>query len=148
LGRVRVAGAQAYAEWRISPALRLRADYLFDSTDIERAPVAPSLVGNRLVEVPLNSGTLGATWVAPGSFTVTPRVRWIGAQFVDDQNQLRLPAAVVVDVTVSRAIGSHGHLFLTVENLGDAEVETALSTTGVVNIGTPRLVFGGFRWSL
>jgi hypothetical protein len=37
---------------------------------------------------------------------------------------------------------------LTVENLGDAEVETALSTTGVVNIGTPRLVFGGFRWSL
>ena len=36
-------------------------------------------------------------------------------------------------------------LFVNVENLGNARVETGRSADGVVNVGTPRLALGGFR---
>jgi hypothetical protein len=36
-------------------------------------------------------------------------------------------------------------LFLLVENVGDARVETGRSTTGVVNTGTPRTIQIGVR---
>jgi outer membrane receptor protein involved in Fe transport len=57
-----------------------------------------------------------------------------------------LTAVAVVDLTVSRAFGPYLRVFLTAENLGNATVETALSTTGVINTGTPRLIFGGIRF--
>ena len=65
LDRVGVQGVQAYARMAaFSAALRLRADYLLDDTDIEQATVgAPPLVGNQLVEVPRNSATLGGRLV-------------------------------------------------------------------------------------
>ncbi len=146
LDLVRVGGVQAYAEWRAGSSWRVRADYLFDDTDIVRAAVAPALAGNQLVQVPRQSATLEVNGSGPGGLVIAPRLRWTGVQYSDDQNLLPLAAVVVVDVTVSHAIGAHCRIFLTAENLGNATVETALSTTGVINTGTPRLVFGGIRF--
>jgi outer membrane receptor protein involved in Fe transport len=132
----------------VSKSLRLRADYLLDQTEILAAAVAPGLVGNQLVQVPKNSASLGASWSAPGAFVLTPRVRWIGAQFNDDANQLRLTAAVVADLSVTRKLGAHAQLFLAVENLGNTQIETGLSTTGLISTGEPRTTFGGIRLQL
>ena len=148
LDRVRADGAQAYAEWILSKSLRLRADYLLDQTEILAAAVAPSLVGHQLVQVPKNSATLGASWSAPGELVLTPRVRWIGAQFNDDANQLRLAAAVVADLSVTRRLGAHAQLFLSVENIGNTQIQTGLSATGLINTGEPRTTFGGIRLQL
>ena len=82
---------------------------------------------------------------AASTFTFTPRVRWIGRQFEDDENLLRLGEVVVADLSVARPIGKHLEIFLTAENLGDARVETGRSADGIVNVGTPRLVLGGVR---
>ncbi len=120
--------------------------YLFDDTDIVRASVAPALMGNQLVEVPRQSATLEVNWSGSGGLVIAPRLRWTGVQYSDDQNLLPLTAAAVVDLTVSCALGAHFRIFLTAENLGNATVETALSTTGVINTGTPRLIFGGIRF--
>jgi outer membrane receptor protein involved in Fe transport len=146
LDLVRVGGVQAYAEWKAGTSWRIRADCLFDDTDIVRASVAPALVGNQLVEVPRESATLEVNWSGPGGLVIAPRLRWTGVQYVDDQNLLPLTAVAVVDLTVSRAFGPYLRVFLTAENLGNATVETALSTTGVINTGTPRLIFGGIRF--
>lgn len=145
LDRVSVRGAQAYMEWKVSDSFRFRADYLFDDTDILSASVAPNLVGRQLVQVPKNSASLGASWSAPGAWVVTPRLRWIGMQFNDDQNQMPLKAAVVADVSVSRWLSAHVQFFLAVENIGDAQIQTGLSATGVVSTGEPRMTFGGIR---
>ena len=72
-------------------------------------------------------------------------MRWLGRQFEDDENTLRLGEAVVVDLGASRALTKHLELFLTIENLGNARVETGRSADGVVNVGTPRLALGGLR---
>jgi outer membrane receptor protein involved in Fe transport len=145
LDRTRVRGLEFSAKWRANRSLDVTAGYLYDDTAVISASVAPTLVGKRLAQVPKQTATLGATWHAPAGVKVTPRVRWIGRQFEDDQNTLILGEVVVVDITASRALTKHLELYLTVENLGNARVETGRSVDGVVNTGTPRLALGGIR---
>ena len=145
LDRTRVRGAEFSATWRALDTLTLTADALFDDAIVRRASVAPALVGKRLAQVPRHSASFGATWRAPLGFTFTPRVRWIGAQFEDDENLLRLGEVVVTDLGVSRALGHGVDIFLSAENLGNARVETGRTPDGVVNVGTPRLFLGGVR---
>ena len=54
---------------------------------------------------------------------------------------------VVVDLGVTRPLTKQLTLFLTLENLTAARVETGRSADGVVNLGTPRLWLGGVRGS-
>ncbi len=145
LDRTRVRGVELSASWRVADALTFQADALFDDATVRRASVAPALVGNRVAQVPRQSATLGAIWRAPGRVTLTPRLRWIGRQFEDDENTLTLGEAVVVDVGISHALTKHLELFLSAENIGNARIETGRSADGVVNTGTPRLTFGGLR---
>ena len=147
LDRTRVQGIELSATWHAGATLSLNAAALFEDAIVRRASVAPALVGNQVAQVPRHSATLGATWRAPGGITLIPRVRWIGRQFEDDENSLRLSEAVVADLGASHRLTPHLELFLTIENLGNARVETGRSADGVVNVGTPRLLLGGLRGS-
>lgn len=145
LDRMRVRGVELSAAWRASEGLSINAAALFNDATVQRAAIAPALVGKQVAQVPRRNVMIGATWQAPGGLVFAPRLRWIGRQFEDDENTLILGEAVVVDLGLSRAIGRHTELFLNAENLGNARIETGRSSDGVVNIGTPRLVFGGVR---
>jgi outer membrane cobalamin receptor/mono/diheme cytochrome c family protein len=147
LDRTRVRGVELSAVWRANDALRFNAEALLDDATVRRATIAPALSGKRVAQVPRHSATLGATWNAPGKITITPRVRWIGAQFEDDENTLRLGEVVVADLGLSYPLNRHLDLFFNIENLSDARVETGRSGDGVVNTGTPRLLIGGLRGS-
>ena len=147
LDRTRVRGLELSAAWRANASLRFNAEALLNDATVTRARVAPGLAGKRVAQVPRHSAILGATWRAPGGITVTPRVRWIGAQFEDDENALRLGEVVVADLGASRPLGRHFEIFLKLENLTDARIETGRSADGVVNTGTPRLLLGGLRGS-
>lgn len=145
LDRTRVQGIELSARWSPRPALAFTADYLGNSAEVRRAAVAPALVGKRVAQVPRHSAAFGATWRAPGGIVVTPRLRTLGRQFEDDENQLRLGAVTIVDLGLSRPLTRHLELFVSAENLGRARIETGRSADGVVNTGTPRLIFGGVR---
>ncbi len=147
LERIRVRGWELSGRWSPTADLIVTADYLYDDAVVRRATLAPGIVGNRLAQVPRNSAAFGARWRGPGGITFTPRVRWIGRQFEDDENQLRLGEVVVADLGVSRALTPHVELFLAAENLGDVRIETGRTADGIVNTGTPRLVLGGLRGS-
>ena len=145
LDRTRTQGAELSATWNVTSAFSFNAAALFNDATVRRATVAPALVGKQVAQVPRRSATLGATLRAPGELTFTPRVRWIGRQFEDDENTLVLGETVVADFGVTRPLTKHLTLFLTLENLTDARVETGRSADGVVNVGTPRLLLGGLR---
>ncbi len=145
LERTRTQGLELSAAWHVRSTFSFTADALLNDATVRRASVAPALVGKRVAQVPRRSAALGASWRAPGQFTFTPRVRWIGRQFEDDENLLRLGEVVVVDLGVTRPVTKQIELFLNCENLGNARVETGRSADGVVNVGTPRLMLGGVR---
>lgn len=145
LDRTRTQGVELSAAWHPAPAFSITGDMLFNDATVRRATVAPALVGKQVAQVPRRSAAFGTSWRAPGQLTFTPRVRWIGRQWEDDENLLRLGEVVVADLGVSRPVGKHLELFLNCENLGNARVETGRSADGIVNVGTPRLVLGGVR---
>ena len=66
-------------------------------------------------------------------------------QFEDNDNTLVLGAVAVADLGANVSLTRHLALFFTVENLGNARVETGRSADGVVNTGTPRLALFGVR---
>ena len=147
LERTRVRGVELSARWRAAEAFTLSADFLSNDATIRRAALAPALVGKRLAQVPRHSASLGATWHAPARIAVAPRVRWLGRQFEDDENQLTLGEVVIVDLGLSRPLTDRLELFMNIENLGNARIETGRTADGLVNVGTPRFIFGGLRGS-
>jgi outer membrane receptor protein involved in Fe transport len=147
LDRTRVEGVALSAQWRISPALAADARYLWDDTTVTRATVATPLEGLRLAQVPLHSATVGLTWQPACGWTVTPRLRWIGEQFENDLNTLRLAPVTIVDLSLQAMRREGCEVFLTAENLGNRRVETGRSASGLVNTGTPRLILLGVRLS-
>jgi outer membrane receptor protein involved in Fe transport len=147
LERIRVRGVEGSARWYASPALTISGDFLYNEATVRRSSLAPGLVGNQLAQVPRRTASLGATWQAPGRISVLPRVRWIDRQFEDDENQLRLGAVAIGDLSLSRPLTKNLAVFLTAENIGNARIETGRTADGLVNIGTPRLVVGGLRGS-
>jgi outer membrane receptor protein involved in Fe transport len=145
LDRIRVQGLELSARWQPLTSLTFKADYLYNDATVREAAVAPSLVGLRVAQVPRQTAALGAAWKLTEKFSLNPRLRWLGRQFEDDENLLILGSVVVVDFNASYQITPQAGLFLTVENLGAARIETGRSPDGIVNTGTPRLAFGGIR---
>ncbi len=148
LDRTRTQGLELSATWSPLLDLSFNAAALLNDATVRRASVAPALVGKQVAQVPRRSATLGASLrFLDHKLTVTPRVRWIGRQFEDDENALILGEVVVTDLGLNYALTPRLALFLNAENLGNARIETGRSADGLVNTGTPRLVLGGLRGS-
>lgn len=146
LDRSRVRGASVTADWKLAPSLALNVQYQFDEAIVTHAAVAPWLEGRRLAQVPRHSASAGATWTA-GRWSIAPRARWIGAQYEDDLNALRLAPATVIDLALRLQLPRAAEIFLTAENIFDHRLETGRSADGLINTGTPRLILAGLRLS-
>ncbi len=147
LDALRVRGIELGGSWRVSEQLSWNAAVLLNDAEVTRSSAVPELVGRRVAQVPKVTGSLGALWKA-GSWQLAPRVRYLDAQYEDDENALRLAPALVVDVSVARRFARRFELFLAVENLFDERIETGRGGTGLINVGTPRFVSGGIRGDL
>jgi outer membrane receptor protein involved in Fe transport len=147
LDTTRVRGIEFSTNYRLNDRLRFTAEALWNDATVRRADVAPALEGKRVAQVPRHAMTFGGTWRAPGGITLTPRLRWIGAQYEDDENTLRLGEVAVIDLGAVYPLGRGWELFVSAENLGNARIETGRSADGVVNTGTPRLGLAGVRGS-
>ncbi|HEY1848474.1 MAG TPA: TonB-dependent receptor, partial [Opitutaceae bacterium] len=146
LGRVDTQGVEAGAHWLAGGGFTLDASVIDEEAQVASAPVSPALVGRTVPEVPRWSAALGATW-SWRRFSASARVRWTGSQFDDDQNQLPLASAAVADVAARFEATAHAEIFATVDNLGNAEVETAHSALGVFSVAPPRTAEVGARLS-
>jgi outer membrane receptor for ferric coprogen and ferric-rhodotorulic acid len=60
-------------------------------------------------------------------------------------NTLPVEQLFVVDVMASRLVARWMEAFVTVENVFDEEYEVRLTSSGLVEIGAPRLVQAGLR---
>jgi outer membrane receptor protein involved in Fe transport len=147
LDTVRVRGLELSSRWQATRSFAVKADALLNDAEVTEAAVAPGLVGKRVAQVPKTSASVGAEFRGNRGWRLNPRLRWIGAQFEDDENQLRLAPALVFDVSAGWRLRDRLELTLTIENVFNERIETGRSATNVVNVGTTRFATTGVRYA-
>jgi outer membrane receptor protein involved in Fe transport len=147
LDRVDTEGFQFGASWKESDAWSVDFSLIDEEAVVAAASVAPQLVGKTLAEVPRWNAALGLTWHPQRRLYFDARVRSTASDFDDDLNQLPLAGATVADVALRIQVSPHAEIFVGVDNLNDAQVETAHSAAGVYNIAPSRMSSVGARAS-
>lgn len=144
---IRAKGLEVELDTRLTPALSVNGQVVVTSSHFRGSKATPALAGNDVPQVPVFQGGFGVTWADPRWLTAATQVRFSGEQFDDDRNtaSFKLGAFAVWDATVSRAIVRGFNAFVAVENITDAEYDTA--RTPLRSIGWPRTVRVGARVS-
>ncbi len=149
LDLTRIRGIEAELEYRPSLIWTVSGSYFFNDTEVVSAPNQPDLEGKRIAQVPKHQFTVKLGFTNPALLNFYVQGRFVGDQFEDDLNTLKLGDFFVVDLMLWRQIPipkvSAGEVFLGVENLFDRTYEVGKTSDGIVTIGTPLLVHGGIR---
>ena len=145
LDALTVWGWEVDARFRQGP-FGLSASWSHVDPTISATGTAAPLNGLAPAQTPRDqfSGTIDYTGTL---FTASATLRHFARQFEDDQNSRSLASATVVDallvVPIIKGLAIEGR----VENLFDAEVQAALSGTGVIERALPRTFWVGARVS-
>jgi outer membrane receptor protein involved in Fe transport len=144
----RIRGLETELTLQPSPQWRFLASYIFTDAKVVNAPQQPGLEGKRLAQVPQHGATLSVSYENAQWLTASAMARFIGPQYEDDQNTLRLGSYWVFDLFLSRRIAKWAEIYVGIENLFNTTYSVGRSSDGVVSIGAPLLVHGGIRISL
>lgn len=143
LGRTRSRGVEVESEARLTSRLSLTAGYLFADATVREFPANPALEGLLIPQVPRHQFTAQLRYVNPAIATLGMQGRAIGAQFDDDQNQLRLNKFFTLDLLASRPLTRQVEIFAAFENLFDRRYD--VGRTPVRTLGAPLLARLGLR---
>jgi outer membrane receptor protein involved in Fe transport len=141
----RIRGVETELEIRPLPRWRVLLSHIYSDAQVVESVRQPVLQGKRLAQVPDHVVTLGVRWDNPAWVNVAANLRWVGRQFEDDLNTLPLNPFTVVDLQLSRPVARWADVFLAFENLLGETYAVQRTSDGIVTIGGPRLVRGGFR---
>lgn len=142
LGLARARGFELGGEIQVMPRLQISAAYLFVNSTVASFAANPGIVGLFLPQVPRNQFSVQASYLGR-KWNAGVQARFLGNQFDDDLNQLRLGRAFSLDAQVSREIVRHASIFFAAQNLTNDRF--MIARTPVVNVGPPVFVRGGFR---
>ncbi len=144
---IRAKGVEFEVDTRLTATLSANGHVVLTSSHFRGSVATPALAGRNVPQVPAFQGGFGLTWAEPRWFTVATQVRFSGEQFDDDLNtaSFKLGAYSVWDANLSRAIVRGLNAFVAIENITDAEYDTA--RTPLRSIGWPRTVRVGARVS-
>ncbi|MDG3443481.1 TonB-dependent receptor plug domain-containing protein [Nitrospirillum amazonense] len=145
LDRVRAEGAEMRATWALDPTLDATLGYLWSRSTVLRADGFAALVGKRLAQSPLHTGTADLTWTPSSAFTTALRVKASGQQYEDGLNSRSLAPTVTVDLSGTWRISDYLAVFATAENLFDRTVESGRRIDGLVAIAPGRIISAGAR---
>ena len=143
LGRTRSLGLEAEAEARLTRVLALSSSYQFVDATVEEFPANQALEGLLIPQVPRHQLTFQLRYSNPEHAIVGVQGRFVGDQFDDDQNQLKLDHYFTLDALVSRPVGHGVELFAAAENLLDRRY--TIGRTPVRTVGPPLLARVGIR---
>ena len=134
------------AEGELTAALGddLNASTAVSVTDARFQDDARNLAGKRPAQAPRFVMTGGLNWSPWPDWQFGADLRWVGAQFEDDRNTLRLGAAFVTDLRAQWRFRENISLIGEIDNLADVTVntgETSFLPDGapVISQGAPRM---------
>lgn len=144
----RSAGIETEIEARPHRHWLLGASYVYNPTEITKAPTQQALVGKVARGTAEQLATALVSYDNPDRIGVHVTTRFVGSRFDDDLNTLPLESFTVMDVRLARRLTRDASVFLTVENVFDREYAATRAASGFVRLGGPRFVEGGLqlRW--
>jgi catecholate siderophore receptor len=125
-GRQRVDGFELGATGKITKKWDVIASYTYLDSEIRESNV-PAEVGNRLVNVPVHSGSLWTTYKLPIGVEVGGGVRYVGERFTNILNARKVEAYVAADATVGYDFARDFTLRLNAFNLFDKRFADQIS---------------------
>lgn len=144
LERAEVTGIETRILWKLAPHWTLQAGWLGTRSRITECRLVPELRGNALPQMPASQITLQLR-ATEGAWNGTVGLRQVGRQFEDETNQVALRSFWTVDARLGCALGRHAEVFVSGENLTNAEIQTRRDASGLIATGMPRLWSAGVR---
>ncbi len=131
---VELDGQIAIGDWRA------QASYAYTDAKVRSSGIAAPLNGLRPAQVARHnvSATFGWKWISATT-------RYVSRQFEDDQNLRSLRSAITLDTVAAIPLGKRIALLLRAENVTGAQVDAAISATGITERATPRSFSMGLR---
>lgn len=127
--------------------LALRGALALTDAKVETSGVSAALDGKRPAQTARFSASGSAVWQPAEGWTLSLLLRHTGAQFEDDLQVDRLPAATTLGATVELPLAKGFAFVLRGENLTGTEVVTR-NQAGSIDLGMPRTVWAGVRVKL
>ena len=140
-------GLELAGEWQVQPTVFLRASYLLTQPSIDKAD-EPGLTGNLLAQTPEHIVTGSVEWKPGAKWLVMTQARYSDRQFEDDQNAIELAPFFSVDAAIFYNLSDRITAGCKVENVFGADIETGKTSSGLVSIGSPRLLTLQAQWQL
>jgi outer membrane receptor protein involved in Fe transport len=128
-------------------AWRMWAGASLVDAEVEARGAAATLDGLRPAQTPRLSASAGLGWT-DGGRRAALSARYTGAQFEDDLNRQRLPAALGLDASASLPLARAIALEARAENLTGARILAGIASDGTRERATPRTVWLGLRLGL
>jgi outer membrane receptor protein involved in Fe transport len=145
LGLTRARGLELDGEGRLGEQFRVAGGYAFTDGFVQSFPPSPALEGKLLPQLPRHQASLRLLYDRK-RLSASADVRFVGDQYEDDLNALRLASFVVADLFATFRVGRSAEVFAAIENLFDERY--AVGLTPISTLGPPFLVRGGFRLRL
>lgn len=147
IGALTVKGAELDLDYDPVPFWKLSLSYLYTDAKFTDTPDEPQLEGLSPRHAPDNAYTARVAYSNRRILSASIQGRYIGERFEDDNNQLPVDSFFLVDLTLSKRLANGVTIFANVENLFDEIYEVRVTSSGLVEIGSPRWAFGGLRLS-
>jgi vitamin B12 transporter len=126
---------------------KLGASYAYVDARVKSSGIAAALSGKRPAQVPKHTVSTSLDW-QNGDNKLGLTMRYVSDQFEDDANSRRLADAITFDFGATWRLIDNVMLDLRGENLLDARVEAAVSSSGVIERTSPRTLWLGLRVAL
>jgi outer membrane receptor protein involved in Fe transport len=90
--------------------------------------------------------TAGLDWHVLQKLTLSGNLRYVSAQFDDDQNIRRLAPGAELDARAAWSLGADREVYLAVDNVADAKISTGKTADFVDSYSEPRTFRVGFSY--
>ena len=124
----------------------LAAGYAFADARVRASGAAAALDALRPAQTPRHSLSASLEWRGRTGARGSLSMRRTGAQFEDDLNRQRIPAALTLDAAALLPVTGRVSIEGRAENLTEERVVAGISGAGVVERATPRTLWIGLRW--
>ncbi|MEM8917876.1 MAG: TonB-dependent receptor [Pseudomonadota bacterium] len=129
----------------ITKYLSMQASYAYVDAEVNASGLAAAVNQLRPAQIPEHNASASLVWEQENGTAASISMRYTGSRFEDDQNSRSLEDAFTLDGRLAYAVTDKLLVEGRVENLFDAEVQAAISSSGIVERAFPRTFWIGLR---